>query len=627
MPMIQVLPKHIADLIAAGEVVEQPASVVKELLENAIDAGASVITLEITDGGKTYIRITDNGCGIGRSDIRAAFTSHATSKIREADDLDAIATLGFRGEALASICAVSKVDVLTRTVDESVGTHYIVEGGAEKMLDDAGCPVGTTIAVRQLFYNVPARMKFLKKDIGEGNAVASTAQRLCLSHPEVAFKFIREGKTAFQTAGDGKLLNTLSALFGHENRDRMTEISYNRDGIAVRGLVSLPHFSRGSRAMQFFFVNNRTVKSPVMTAAFEEAYKNMITVGKFPAGALFVELPFDAVDVNVHPAKTEVRFQDDRRVFDCVYNGVKNAVFAPEPAKPSFSGASIFRQLPDTGKQVPMASGGYTIRTYGMPVTGGENELHSPDPPAFDFLSGAPLPPGIKKRLDDEGVFAEPVPEGQTASEETPSVTENGTQSDEMRFDADFSDLFILGEVYGVYVLVKYGGRLYIADKHAAHERILFNELKANKGQAVVQIMLQSVVVHLSAAEYAAVTENLELLTDAGFDITDFGDMTVSVKGCPVALCSEDVAVVVTEIAAHLVMGGKEANPEKLDWIYHNTACRAAVKAGNPLSEDALKALMVRVFSDGDVRYCPHGRPVVVEITKRELEKLFMRIQ
>ncbi len=618
MAIIRILPKHIADLIAAGEVVEQPASVVKELLENAVDAGATIITLEIASGGKTMLRVTDNGCGIGEDDIRAAFTSHATSKIKDAADLDAIGTLGFRGEALASVCAVAKVDVLTRTAGEAVGTHYIVEGGEEKLLDDAGCPVGTTIVVRELFYNVPARMKFLKKDVGEGNAVADAAQRLCLSHPEIAVKFIREGKIVFQTAGDGKLSTAMSALFGRELSEGMTAVDFSRDGITVKGLVSLPHCARGSRAMQFFFVNNRTVKSPLVTAAFEEAYKNTVTSGKFPAGALFIGLPLDAVDCNVHPAKTQVRFQDDRRVFDCVYNGVKNAVAALEPAKPAFSAAAIFHAPPETGTQAHMADG-YTLKLFGAPKTGAENEFHSPAP-SFDFLSDAPLPPSVQQRL---GEVNEPIkPATDAANEAPPPVNAKG----EKRFDTDFSDLSVLGEVYGVFVLIKYGGRLFIADKHAAHERILYNELKANKGQAASQIMLQSVVVRLSAAEYAAVTENLGLLEEAGFDVTDFGDMTVSVKACPVALCSEDAAAVITEVAARLAKGLKEPTPEKLDWIYHNTACRAAVKAGDALSEKELKALMAQVFSDPNLRHCPHGRPVIIEITKRELEKLFMRI-
>lgn len=602
MSAINVLPKNIADLIAAGEVVERPASVVKELCENALDAGAASIVVEINNGGKTYIRVTDNGKGIRKTDVKKAFMSHATSKISNEADLDAIKTLGFRGEALPSIAAVSSVDVLTRTESEHIGTRFVIEGGKEKVFDDAGCPFGTTVSVRNLFYNVPARMKFLKKDVSEGNAVGAVCQKLAISHPEIAVRFIRDGKVAFRTAGDGNLLNVLASLFGREIRDTMTKAEYTAGGISVKGLVSLPHRSKGSRASQFFFINGRMIKSPIILSALEGAYKNSITAGKFPAAALFIEIPFELVDVNVHPSKTEVRFQDDKRVFDCVYYGVKNAISEERSIKASFSPAAAFIKPDMYEEQIKMDASQFTVtKVYGAPVTQSEDILESPSPkePAQNEIP-------VKINIEE-------------ATANTVQIDENSI------IERDVSDLHILGEVYGVYVLIKYNDTFYIADKHAAHERIIFNSLKENKQDKMSQILIQSVMVTLSGEEHAAIMDNLPLLLDAGYEITDFGEMSIAVKSCPGSLLSEDIKSVISEIASRLAAGEKEPIPEKLDWIYHSTACRAAVKAGDRLSNEELYELMKIVFSDNSVRYCPHGRPIIVEITKKELERLFMR--
>jgi len=610
MSIIKVLPKNISDLIAAGEVVEQPASVVKELFENSVDAGATNIVIEINNGGKAFIRVTDNASGIPREFVKTAFLSHATSKITGASDLDCIKTLGFRGEALSSICAVSKVDVLTRTKNEQVGTHYIIEGGEEKLFDDAGCPPGTTVSVRSLFYNVPARMKFLKKDVSEGNSVNAVLQRLAIAHTEIAVKFIRDGKTVFQTFADGKLQTVLRSLFGKEMSDCLQEVEHTLGGVCVRGLVSLPHLGRGSRSMQFFFINGRTVKSPVITAALEGAYNNKTLVGRFPRAALFIEMPFDSVDVNVHPAKTEVRFQDDKKVFDCVYYGVRNAISDESLVSASFSAARIFIEPDKIQEQVKMSSSDYTVsRVYAQPVTGKEKLFRSPEAENSVFL----------KKTNST------VPELK-ASELPPEALDGniGEEEEKDNLGQSFTELNILGEVYGVYLLITYDGKFYIADKHAAHERIIFNDLKKS-GCASSQIMMQSKVVCLSADEYAAITENLELLSAAGYEISDFGDMSVSVKACPVMVLSEDIESFISEIASKLAIGSKDPLPEKLALIYHTSACRAALKSGDSLSGEELKELAVRIFSDKDVRYCPHGRPVIIEITKKELEKLFMR--
>ena len=615
MPHINVLPKHIADLIAAGEVVERPAAAVKELLENSIDAGASSVTLEIKNGGKTYIRVTDNGCGISRADIRNAFASHATSKISVQEDLDRIMTLGFRGEALSSICAVSRVDILTRTSQDENGTRYSIEGGAEKLLDDAGCPVGTTIVVRDIFYNVPARMKFLNKDAGEGNKTAAVVEKIALSHPDTAFRFIRDGKQVFSTTGDGSLANTIHSLFGRELSDGLCRVDSSLGGIDVSGYVSLPTCPKGSRANQHFFVNSRCVKSITVMTALEAAYNGALGAGKFPAAVLFVDVPPETVDVNVHPSKTEVRFQDEKRVFDCVYGGVRNAVEKNDviPEAP-LSKAAMFAPVQEAAQQLGISQPPVKITCYGTPVTGREDVLKSPEPgekpyksepKVFDFLDDSPLP---VLNVSTVSVTARaPVPDEPAQPEPQPiSVT-------------------VLGEVYNTYILCVFEGELYICDKHAAHERIVYNELKAGEGAGWAQQLLVPVAVRLSAEEYEAITGNLALLAESGYDISDFGDMTVTVRSCPSALDSEDIEELICELAGYLSISGREPVPKRLEHIYASTACRAAVKAGDRLSEAEQRALMLRVFSDDNVRHCPHGRPVAARISRAELEKLFLR--
>ncbi|MBQ6837472.1 MAG: DNA mismatch repair endonuclease MutL, partial [Clostridia bacterium] len=353
MPRINVLPKNIADLIAAGEVVERPSSVIKEFVENSIDAGSKNITVEIQNGGKTYIRVTDNGCGIERDDVSKAFISHATSKIKDIVDLDAISTLGFRGEALASVCAVSRVEMLTKTEDADVGTRYVIEGGEEKLIDDAGCPVGTTLVVRDLFYNIPARLKFLKKDVQEGNYIASIVEKIAVSNPSISFKFIREGKLQFSTPGDGNLKSAIYAVFGKDFTENLLPVENSQNGITVKGFTTKPTSCRSSRSMQIFYVNNRYVKSVVFLSALEAAYKNSIMVGKYPGCVLFIDLPFEAVDVNVHPAKTEVRFYDEKRIFDCIYNGVLSAITDDKSRlQATFSTAKAFMKPAEKGEQL-----------------------------------------------------------------------------------------------------------------------------------------------------------------------------------------------------------------------------------------------------------------------------------
>ena len=670
MPRINVLPKNIADLIAAGEVVERPSSVIKEFVENSIDAGARKITVEIQNGGKTYMRVTDDGCGIERDDVRKAFISHATSKISSVSDLDAISTLGFRGEALASVCAVSKVELMTSTADSQSGTRYVIEGGEEKLLDDVGSPVGTTIVVRDLFYNIPARLKFLKKDVQEGNYIASILEKIALSNPGIAFKFIRDGKISFQTPGDNNLKSAIYAVFGKEFTAQLLPAECDMNSIKVSGFVTKPSAGRGSRSMQTFFVNGRFVKSVVFMSALEAAYKNSIMVGKYPACVLFVELPFEAVDVNVHPAKTEVRFFEEKKVFDAVYNCALGAITADKSrVQASFSTAKAFIEPPQKAEQlkindvvkasvpevteppvVKAPERSFVIKEFGKPVTGREDILKSPsetDVKQLDFLKDEYLKPDVtiisptKVVVDDvmvqEDVKAQNNIKFQDDVKTTePSVTvinETVVSSVETEKSAilqeekinSVPDYKYIGEAFNTYLIAELEGKLVLIDKHAAHERILFEKYK-NQGVGESQMMLLPVTVVLSADEYSAVLDNLSLLEDAGYDISDFGDRTVKLSACPPQLVDENLCELVTEIAGYLSHNIKTLMPEKLDWIYHSMACRAAVKAGNFTSRYEAERFVGTVLSDDSIRYCPHGRPVLIELTERELEKQFKRI-
>ncbi len=670
MPRINVLPKNIADLIAAGEVVERPSSVIKEFVENSIDAGATNITIEIKNGGKTYIRVTDNGCGIDRADVKKAFISHATSKITNIDDLDSISTLGFRGEALASVCAVSRVELLTATADSDFGTRYVIEGGEEVLLDDAGCPVGTTIIVRDLFYNIPARMKFLKKDVQEGNYIASLMERIAVSNPDISFKFIRDGKLQISTPGDNDLKSAIYAVFGREFTDGLIPVHNEQNGISVKGFVVKPTAGRSNRTMQIFFVNKRFVKSVVFLSALEAAYKNSIMVGKYPACVLFVDMPYESVDVNVHPAKTEVRFFEEKKVFDCVYYGTLSALQGDTTrVQAKFSEAKIFSKPAEVGEQLKITDmepqkKTFEVKEYGKSVTGVETSVHSSvkeEPKQLDFLKDEYIRPAVshivveeKKTEKVEGIIKnEPVVEEVKSdfdfkininseitesprvivSEEkeeiklTPEATVETVVEEpvkEVKKEISLNYKFV-GEAFNTYLIAELDGKLVLIDKHAAHERILFEKFK-EEGCGQSQIMLQPITVTLSPDEYNAVIENQELLADAGYDISDFGDRCVKVSACPPELIDCNIADIVTEISGYLANNVKTLMPEKLDWIYHSMACRAAVKAGNFTSAYEAEKFVENLLKREDIRYCPHGRPVMIEMTKRGLEKQFKRI-
>jgi len=681
---INILPPHVAELIAAGEVVERPSSAVKELIENAVDAGADRVTVEIKNGGVRYIRISDNGCGIARDDIRAAFISHATSKIKTGADLESIMTLGFRGEALASIAAVARVEVLTKSPDEDVGTRYVIEGGREQLCEDAGCPDGTTFIIRDIFYNTPARMKFLKKDSTEGNYVSDAVSKLALANPGVSFRLIKDNKQTLSTTGDGSLVNDICSVFGRDFASGLIECGYEINGISVKGFVSRPEAGRATRSMQFCFVNGRYVRVPAAASALDNAYKNSVMVGRFPSCVLFISIPPDTVDVNVHPAKTEVRFSDERKIYEVVYYAASGALASmngrPQiklsrrepisefinndktpvrqtvmPASVNDSAVSYVSRDSDPGEKSDsdtaaepvFAQSVHTPKvniniTVDDDVTPAEQTAHHTPPAAplkspvisednavFDVISTSQIPVGGKLRDSGTPDYVhddnEPplIPDIKPApAPDAESAAENAEPED----DSQHEDFTVIGEAFNTYIIAQTQKKLLFIDKHAAHERIIFNELKERGADKSSQLLLSPVTVTLSRSEYIAVTDNLELFRQAGYDAEDFGEGCIVVRSCPIDLSGADIPVIVTEIAGELLRYSDAMMPEKLDWLYHSTACRAAIKAGNDIPYTEKVNLVRRVLSDPQVRYCPHGRPVIIEMSQYELEKQFGRI-
>lgn len=638
MPKINVLPKHLAELIAAGEVVERPASAVKELLENSIDAGADKITVEIKNGGISYIRITDNGCGISREDIRNAFISHATSKISTADDLNSIFTLGFRGEALASIGAVARVEVLTRTADEEIGTRYVIENGEEILLDDAGCPEGTTMIVRDLFYRTPARMKFLKKDVTEANAVASVIDRIALSHPEVSVRFIREGKQVLITSGRGDLLSCIREVFGKEFSNDLIPAEFSDKGIRVSGYVSKPSAARPNRNMQFFFLNNRLIKTGTGSAALSEGYRNSVMVGKFPSCVLNIEISPSLVDVNVHPAKTEVRFSDERPVFNAIYCACKNALSAGDtPKKAVINNRDFYSEPPKPAEQIKIAAPSATKQDFWQHIPVKKEEKSAVAPIKINIVE--PAKTVITEELnlivkasspEQENKIEEKVEDillnNPVKKEPEEPIKREPVETVPPKTEFDEEEFCLIGEAFRTYILCEYRNKMIIIDKHAAHERIIYEKLKRDNGDRSPQILLLPVTVTLSKDEYSAMLENIEIINKAGFEIEDFGNGCIIVRECPMELTADDVEDVITEIAGRFVDKKQDVSFEKMDWIFHSVACRSAIKAGNFTSRLEMERFAKQLLSMPDIRYCPHGRPVLIEMTRRELEKNFGRI-
>ena len=676
MPHIQQLSSHVADLIAAGEVVERPASVVKELVENAIDAGASAIVVEIQRGGMGLIRVTDNGCGIAPGELPTAFLRHATSKLRSAEDLAKIGTLGFRGEALAAISAVSRVDVLTRRPEDTVGAAIHGEGGHMGPVREEGAPEGTTIRVADLFYNTPARLKFMKKDSAETAAVAGLMQHLALSHADISFKFIKDGQEALHTPGDGKLESAVYAALGREFAKTLVPVDGRGGDIGVRGFVTAPVNGRGSRSMQVFFVNGRFIKSQLLTAALEEGYRNQLMKGRFPGCVLEVTLPVTAVDVNVHPAKTQVKFAREHDVFDAVFHTVMDALDARGGAvtKP----VSQPQQAQNPRQDFFQSMDAKTYREQGnKPAAPAPKPAFAPQPareevrPAFSaqpVKQAEPAKPGWNTEWRSTAKVAdsvqpiwpprdtvkrtptsalgqapasvtakpEPAPQAEKAAEPAPApkpfvpaipavpaqqtAMELPGQETVMPQEAPWR---IAGEVLHTYIICEDDAdTLWLIDKHAAHERINFDRLLAAKEPPMRQTLLQPIAVEPGREDAALLLENLELLEQFGFGCEDFGDGAILVREVPADLDAADTAATLEEFAQNLRSG--RSLDEKREALLHTMACKAAIKGGWTSDPAELKVLVEKVQS-GEVRYCPHGRPVVVKVTKYELEKLFKR--
>lgn len=677
MNKINILSKQVSELIAAGEVIERPASVIKELVENAIDAHAAAITVEIKNGGITFMRVTDNGVGIERDDVKKAFLRHATSKIAQQNDLDSIATLGFRGEALASICAVSKVELITKSINENTGTLYTLEGGEETGFSETGCPQGTTFVVRDLFYNVPARMKFLKKDVAESNTISMLMDRMALSHPEISFTFIRDGRQMLKTPGTDDLGTAIYQVFGKQFFDTLIPVSYNYQGIKLSGFASSPlGANRASRNMQLFFVNGRYVRTKTGMAAIEQAYKGSIMVGRFPACVLRMELSCSELDVNVHPAKLEIRFTNEKPVYDCVYYGVRTAVSdfdtrkeQPVKKESTPSDPKLLSRTADRGIQLGFSYSKPSVQTADK----SEPEIFMPAPAAFspnavkDISSAAKIyysSDAVTIRQTDpishgkaQGRSAQliefPEPEAKSSENEEKPLSAEATEPEETAENktasAEQSDIEItaeqpvlpliveddkrevqikyVGEAFSTYIIVEYGDdRLMFIDKHAAHERLIYERLKKMNKEQTPQLLLEPVAVTLDKADFLSVMENKEVLLEAGFEVDEFGSGTVLLRSVPLMLGKLEVTEEFLEIAKYLTKHKKLILSEKMEWIYANTACRAAVKAGNHSSPEELISLVRELESNPDVKYCPHGRPIYFFMTKTELEKSFCRI-
>lgn len=703
MGVINVLDKHIAELIAAGEVVERPSSVIKELVENSIDAGAKNITVEIKNGGTTFMRVADDGCGIYRDDIKKAFLRHATSKVKTANDLDMISTLGFRGEALASISAVSRLQVITKNENEEIGSCYEIEGGDEISLEEAGCPTGTTFVIRDLFYNIPARSKFLKKDVAEGNAVSALMDKIVLSHPEVAFTFIRDGKQVLRTFGDGKLLSAIYSVFGKDFAKGLIPVDYTLDSVTVKGYISKPINSRPNRNMQNFFINGRFVKTRTGMAALEEAYKGSIMVGKFPSAVLQLTVPYEIIDVNVHPAKIEVRFINERPVFDAIYHAVKTALQQGDERKqvhfkentafneikkvnPFNNAQAVFAKAENTPAEKPIKP----IERIEPVLKNSESKPYNPfdeldlkdektKPVSIDNLkisdSSNPFDiyskQAIKRNSELENKKAEfskqklekaeqlilkatqqeeslpkqeiTVDDLTAESTETPietevskeevkplkEISENKTDNNDAltELPKEQTKLRFLGEAFNTYIIVeKNDNEVLIIDKHAAHERIIYEKLKADSGSANVQYLLTPITVTLDKIDYDAAVSNLDMFAKCSFDVEDFGNGTLLVRSAPQYLAATEIADCITEMSGYIASGKKDIYTEKMDWFYHNVSCRSAIKAGNKSTVQELMDIAWTLEKNPQIKYCPHGRPICIVMTKYEIEKQFGRL-
>ena len=666
MPKIHCLERHVANLIAAGEVVERPASVVKELTENAIDAGATAVAVEIQRGGMGYIRVTDNGCCMEPEDAETAFLRHATSKIQNAFDLEAIGTLGFRGEALAAIAAVARVELMTRTADREFGTGLTLEGGKVVEREVVGCPEGTTMIVRNLFYNTPARLKFMKRDVAEGAAVYAVVQHVALSHPEVSFRFVREGKEELLTPGDGDLRSAVYAVLGREVALGMLPCKRKDEELSVEGFISRPTCCRGNRSGQHFFVNGRYVKSRTMSAALEQAYQNQKMVGKFPGCVLRVACKLNAVDVNVHPAKTEVKFTSERKLFDAVYYAVKETLEA-EQGHPQ---AELKPKVPPKQDQVtPNQTFFRTMTAEEYRRTGQvlHSKRQSPAPPREDPFETAmrqrrqevrpselvripeAAEPIVVSAVEDRALVEQPVDncvEKSVETVENPLYNPGVSQVEPVRTrkpepirlgqtpapapaeqpeeTPDTAAWRLAGELFDTYVIVEQGDTAYLIDKHAAHERMNFDRMRAADWKPMSQLLLTPQVLHLAPEECGVLLEQMGLLEQFGFAVEPFGGDEVLVREAPNDLSADQIEPALEEIASKLLLTGTADPAAVRDEVLHTMACKAAIKGGWKNDRAELE-VVARAVMSGQVKYCPHGRPVAIELSRQQLEKQFKR--
>ena len=647
MPKILQLSSHVANLIAAGEVVERPASAVKELLENAVDAGASKVTIEIRDGGMTFLRVTDNGCGMSAEDARTAFLRHATSKLRTEEDLAAIGTMGFRGEALAAIASVSRIDLMTKTPGSLSGVKLHLDAGVITEEAEAGCPDGTTILVRDLFYNTPARMKFMKSDTVEGSRVAAAVQMQALAHPEVAFQFLRDGKQVLATPGTGKLQDAMYCVYGRDCA-RMVAVESRWESYTLSGFVTLPTDARPSRNLQTFFVNDRPVKSKLLIAALEEAYRNQLMVGRFPGCVLHLNLPANAVDVNVHPAKTEVKFLSEKAVFDCVHYGVLGALnkkpdrpavqFKPQPApvppekptpspeaKPAEKKEAFFRTM--TAQEYKTFSAAMADAPKPRPEAAAAAAKKIPAGGNMPLREFVMLPQVRQAAQPEPAPSLPPLPETPKPSAPEMPVKAPEPEMEQTALEMPKADAWrMVGELYRTYILVEEGDNAFLIDKHAAHERILFEKLKANQESISGQTLLQPVPVRLSPAAAGELLGNTALLEELGFEIEEFGENTILARQIPMDLGEEAAAEALETLADDLLNGRRESRDTVRDTLLHTVACKAAIKAGWVSDEKELLAIAKAVMEREDLKYCPHGRPICVSLSQKMLEKQFKRI-
>lgn len=631
MAKIQVLDKAVSELIAAGEVIERPSSVIKELIENSIDAGSTAVTIEIRNGGISYIRVTDNGKGIAKDDLPTAFLRHATSKIVVQDDLDSISTLGFRGEALASVAAVAKVEITSKMQHEQFGARYRIEAAEGIELENAGCPDGTTIIIRDLFYNTPARLKFLKKATTESNYVAAMVDKIALSHPEISFRMIRDGKQTLTTTGNGDALSAIYSVFGNSFASTLIPAQYEYEGIKIDGYTCAPLHSRANRSMQHFFVNGRFVKAPVMTSALEAAYKDTIMVNRFPACVLNITISPSVIDINVHPAKTEVRFVTDKHVFDCIYFGIKSALIKNDTVRRVETS-----KLVNTNDEINVPETKKNDTNYSNIASAGGNTTYQSPATLFSQVAeyktskkGTPEKPTTGIPSQSRKAKHDIVKGFKYINNESFSVKEDIIESeDNLSIDGtlDKIEVHIIGEIFKTYIIAQVVDDIILVDKHAAHERLLYERIKQDKQIGNGQVLLSPIELTLAKDELDAIVNNDDIVRQMGFEFTIGVNDKLIISEVPTTLAKSDCELILSEIASNIIASKDDISPAILDALYHSISCKAAIKANDKNDVAELEVLVEQVFSDPNLRYCPHGRPTMVVLTKKQLEKLFGRI-